>query len=54
MDAMLESLSFLGLERWHVIFLVAPIIPYYIACAIFHTLDQIKSFEKFRVQSKVT
>lgn len=45
--------GFLGLERWHIIFLLAPIIPYYVACFVFHNLDNVKALEKYRVQSKL-
>lgn len=53
MEVLTDMGALLGLERWHVVFLIAPIIPYYLFCFIFHVMDQFKGLEKYRVQQKV-
>jgi hypothetical protein len=50
MEAVAEAL---GLQKWQVIFLVAPVASYYAACLVFHTLDSIPGLEKYRIQAKV-
>lgn len=46
-------LGVIDLQQWHLIFLVAPIIPYYVACLVFHSLDSMPGLAKYRIQSKV-